>query len=107
MLGSSALRGGWPTALLGLGLHFVIAFGAAIVYYVASRFIRVLRDRPIICGLIYGALVYLFMNYVVLPFSAVAKNPRPPSLPVLINAVAAIMFLVGLPIAIATRRFGR
>lgn len=107
MLGASAFRGGWRTAVLGLALHFVIAFGAAIVYFAASRFMRVLRERPVICGLIYGVLVYLFMNYVVLPLSAVPKNPRPQSWPALINGVAAIVFLVGLPIALAVRRFGR
>lgn len=107
ILGSAAYRGGWPTALLGLALHFVIALGAAATYYLASRVFRVLRERPVICGLIYGVLVYLFMNYVVLPLSAVPKNPQPRSWPVLINGVGAIMFLVGLPIALTTRRLGK
>jgi len=37
LLGPKAFNGGLATALLGLLCHFVIAFGAAAVYFVASR----------------------------------------------------------------------
>lgn len=40
LTGPSAYQGGWATAALGLVLHFVIAFGAATVYYLASRKLR-------------------------------------------------------------------
>src|SRR5579871_2820527 len=42
LLGPSALKGGTSTAILGLALHFLIAFGAAGVYYAASRRMPVL-----------------------------------------------------------------
>ena len=44
VLGPETYRGGLATALLGLMLHFVIAFGAATVFYIASRGIRFLVD---------------------------------------------------------------
>ena len=44
VLGTSALKGGVATALLGVALHFLIAFGAAAVYYLASRYIHVLIE---------------------------------------------------------------
>jgi hypothetical protein len=37
LLGPQAFQGGWGTAVLGLALHFFIAFSAAAVYYAASR----------------------------------------------------------------------
>src|SRR4051812_12222102 len=38
LLGTEAARaGGWNTALLGMGLHFVVAFCIATVYYFAAR----------------------------------------------------------------------
>lgn len=37
LLGSAAFEGGVPAAALGLFLHFIIAFSAAAVFYVASR----------------------------------------------------------------------
>jgi hypothetical protein len=61
---------GWTSASLGLVFHFTIAFTAAAVYYLTSRVLRVLVERAILCGLIYGELVFLFMYFVVLPFSA-------------------------------------
>jgi hypothetical protein len=99
ILGANAYRGGWGTAILGLGLHFLIALGAATVYYLASRHLSFLTERPIVSGL----LVYAFMNYVVLPLSAFPKSTRPPSAATLVNGILAVVFLVGLPIALAAR----
>jgi hypothetical protein len=97
------------TALLGIFLHFVIAFGAAATYYLASRFLRILTDHPVVCGLIYGELVFLFMNMIVLPLSALHRDPLAwtsfSPWPVLITGPLGHPFLVGLPIALATARF--
>ena len=62
--------GGTRTAALGVVLQFVIALGAATVYYLASRKLPFLVSRALLCGIIYGALVYLFMHFVVVPLSA-------------------------------------
>ena len=100
VLGPTAFEGGAATASLGLALHFVIALGAAAVYWAASRWIRVLSTHPIPSGLLYGVAVYFFMNLVVLPLSAVPQRRFVPTL-----AMAAIhMLLVGLPIALVLRR---
>ncbi len=45
LLGPKAFDGGLATAFLGLLCHFFIAFGAATVYFVASRAIRPLQLR--------------------------------------------------------------
>lgn len=75
VLGRDSYQGGWQTALLGLALHFFIASVVVAVYFLASRRIAVLRESPVIMGAIYGVLVYLFMNFVVLPLSATG-GPR-------------------------------
>lgn len=103
LLGRESFQGGAATATLGLFLHFVIAFGAATVYYVASRKLKFLVQRPLLSGLIYGIFVYLFMNFVVLPLSAAGKPSFAPA--ALANGLFAHMVLVGLPIAFATRSF--
>lgn len=106
---TEAIQGGWRTALLGVFLHFVIAFGAATVYYVASRGLRPLTEHPIIAGLIYGELVFLFMNMVVLPLSALHRNPLAwtsfSPWPVLVTGPVGHPFLVGLPIALAVSKY--
>jgi hypothetical protein len=102
LLGRSTYQGGLPTALLGAGLHFFIAFGIVSTYYIASRKIAILTRRPVLCGLGYGVLAFFVMNYVVIPLSAAARGPF--SLPVFLNGVIGHALLVGLPSALAVRR---
>lgn len=105
VLGSQSYKGGVPAAALGVLCHFIIAFGAATVYYVASRKLKILVDRAVVMGLIYGALVYFFMHLIVLPLSAFPKGHAP-----LIYQAAEFVehwFCVGLPIALAVRRYSR
>jgi uncharacterized membrane protein YagU involved in acid resistance len=103
LLGWKSYHEGVPSAVLGVALHFVIAFGAATVYYLASRKLTFLTRRAVIFGMLYGAAVYLFMHLVVLPLSAVTRFHVS-----LIYPVAEFVehwFFVGLPIALSVRRF--
>src|SRR6185436_181096 len=71
VLGREAARaGGIRTALLGAALHFFIALVIVLVYASESRMMPMLIHRPILCGTVYGVLVYVVMNYVVVPLSA-------------------------------------
>jgi len=105
LLGPKAFDGGLATALLGLLCHFLIAFGAATVYFVASRAIPFLIQTAVISGALYGVAVYFFMNRIVLPLSAAAK--RPFSLKLMIIGVVIHVLCVGLPISLSVRRFSR
>jgi len=102
LLGKSAFEGGIATAGLGTVLHFLIAFVAAAVYVVAGRLIPALKKQAVTFGLLYGAAVYFFMNYLLLPFSAVA--PSPFKLSLFLNGVIGHAVFVGLPIAWFARR---
>jgi uncharacterized membrane protein YagU involved in acid resistance len=105
LLGTGSFSGGTKTALLGLALHFLIATVATIVFYLASRRWLFLIERPIIAGLLYGVVVYVVMNLVVLPLSRV--QPRPLSLTGFTIGLLTLMFCIGLPIALIVRRFSR
>jgi hypothetical protein len=106
LLGAAAYKGGLRTAALGLVLHFFIATTAAAVYYAASRRLEVLLRRPMISGLVYGVVVYVVMNLVVVPLSAIGRRPGLSTLTVVI--VVVHMLCVGLPIAlVVTRRTTR
>jgi hypothetical protein len=102
LLGRASFSGGWPTALLGLALHFLIAFVIVLVFLMASRRLPVLRRHAVLAGLLYGIAVYLTMTFVVVPLSA--AGGRTPPLPVAINGVLIHMFGVGLPAALAARK---
>jgi hypothetical protein len=104
VLGRQAFQGGAKTAILGGALHFLIAFTAAAVFYAASRKIKFLTQRPIVAGLLYGEVVYLVMNFVVVPLSAIHKFPTFTA-PHIITGPIGHLFLVGLPISLAVRRY--
>lgn len=106
LLGADSYRGGWATALLGAGLHFLIAIAAAAVYYAASRRLKILTSRPVLCGLLYGIAVYLVMNLIVLPLSAFPHRLSYP-LVALATGLLIHMFLVGLPIALLVSRYSK
>ena len=105
LLGAASFTGGTKTAVLGLALHFLIATVATIVFYFASRNLLFLIERPITAGLLYGVAVYAFMNFVVIPLSAVSQRPVPLSGRII--GLLVIMFCVGLPIALIVRRFSK
>ena len=92
------------TYVLGVLLHFFIAFSAAAVYYAASRRLAFLTEHPLVCGLFYGAAVEEVMNLIVLPLSALhARGPY--TLHDLILGLLVHMVVVGLPISFSVRRF--
>lgn len=102
LLGRAAYTGGAGTAALGLFCHFVIAFGAAAVYYLASRKLRVLTDQAVICGALYGIAVYFFMQNIVLPISRIGL--RPFVFKMMVIGVVIHVICIGLPIALVVRR---
>ena len=103
-LGKQAFDGGMPAAVLGLLSHYGILFVAAALYLAASRRFPLLRHRAVTCGLVFGVGVYLFMNFVVVPLAAVpfelSYTPWKLAQGFLSHSV-----LVGLPIALAIRRY--
>ena len=101
-VGPSSFRGGLATAGLGVLLHFLIAFVVAAVYVLASRLLPALKAGPWLFGPLYGAAVFFFMSYVVLPLSAAA--PAPFSLGMFLNGVIGHAVFVGLPIALSAGR---
>lgn len=103
VLGRAAFSGGASSALLGLGLHYLIAACMGLAYACAARDALPLRDRPWRYGALYGLVLYAFMNFVVVPLSA---SPRGGSLPTVwtVCSVIAHVVLVGWPCAWFARR---
>src|SRR3954470_19208124 len=103
-LGPAAFQGGWTTAFMGLGFHFLIAFTATAVYYVASRFMPLLTRHWILMGMFYGDVVCAFMQLVVIPLSH--ARPAPFGWQFFVTGPVGHLFLVGLPIGWATKKWG-
>jgi hypothetical protein len=104
LLGMQALHGGPGTWMLGVLLHYLIAYLAATVYCVASRRLEFLRPYFLLCGMFYGIAVYLVMTLIVLPVSGL-HAAGPYQLRGLIQGILVHMFLIGVPIAFCLYKF--
>jgi hypothetical protein len=106
LLGGQAFDGGLGSGLLGLAAHFLILIVAAALYFAAGTRLPLLRSHAVACGALYGVLIYLFMNFVVLPLSAFPLKLSYPALTIL-RGFAFHALLVGIPIAVCIRVLSR
>lgn len=106
LIGLQASRsGGAATWILGVFLHFFIAFSIATVYCLASRRLPFLRDHWLVCGMFYGIGAYCVMTFIVLPLCAFHYT-GPYQLRGILQGLMAHMFIIALPISFSLRRFG-
>ena len=103
LLGKAAFDGGATSALVGLAVHLLVAFTAAAVFVLASERLAGLRRRAVGWGVLFGVGVFTVMNLVVIPLSRIGASVPP--LPLVANGILGHALLVGLPIALAARRF--
>jgi hypothetical protein len=103
LIGPAAAQTGSGPVVLGVLLHYFIALAWTAVFFVASEKLLILRRRPVISGLVYGVIVYLFMNLVVLPLSSIPPGIASTSLPARVNGVLAVVFCIGLAVSLLTR----
>jgi hypothetical protein len=106
LLGPQALEGGAAVYALGFALHFLIAISAAAIYCGASLKLKFLKDNFVVCGLFFGIAIYLVMNLIVLPLSALhVVHPLEPQ--ELVPGLLVHVFLIGLPISISLWVFSK
>jgi hypothetical protein len=102
-LGPDALKGGAGAAAAGLGFHYLIALIVTIVFFTAAAVVPKLLERPFLTGPLYGIVVYVVMNYAVVPLSRIGPWPTPATI-VWTTGVLVHMLFIGMPIALAARR---
>ena len=100
VFGNAAYEGGVEMSLYGLCFHFFIAFCFAAAYFFAFPYIPFFRKHTIISGVLYGGLVWLIMNLVVLPIAF----KRSPSFAWdgAFTGIIILILAVGLPISFIT-----
>ena len=102
LIGRDSYNGGWATAVLGILLHFVVAFGVAAAFYLLAGNFRRMLDHPFITGPLYGIAVYFVMAYIVSPLSQAAQGPF--SWTGLVTGIIIHILFVGLPVALIAAR---
>jgi uncharacterized membrane protein len=100
LIGPRAFLEGNSSAMLGLLLHYVIAITWTFAYYEISRRAIILNHHPVLSGLSFGLLVYLVMNFIVLPLSTVKRTASTITVASRINGVLALLICIGLTVAL-------
>jgi uncharacterized membrane protein YagU involved in acid resistance len=103
VLGAAAFTSGAASAALGLFLHYFIAMMMSIVYYLVARHWTALIERPLIFGAAYGVVLWVVMNYIVVPLSAARGGSLGPTLWVTLSIIVHAV-LIGVPIALFARK---
>lgn len=102
LIGRRALAGGMQTALLGLLLQELMGLIIAAIYVAAAGLLPLLKRRWLACGLLYGVVIFLVMNYLVVPLSAWKHWPHFSPAKFLENLAAMLLF--GVIVAFFARR---
>jgi hypothetical protein len=89
---------------LGVAIHYTIAVFWTAVYYTASRWLVILIRRPVVCGLVYGGVVYLTMNFVVLPLTRIPHARAAMTLASRVSGVLALLLCIGVTVAVLVQR---
>jgi hypothetical protein len=103
VLGESAFAGGLVTVLLGVLFHFIISFIVAGVFILSANRISLLHRYPIVSSLLYGFVVFIVMNMIVIPLSAAPPLPAPTTPQIIVTIIDHIL-VVGLPLGILVSR---
>ncbi|WP_281321915.1 DUF1440 domain-containing protein [Flavobacterium aestivum] len=102
LFGKSAFAGGNEMIIYGIIIHLLIAMTFAFLYYFSFSKISFFSKNKIIGGLLFGLLVWMIMNLLVLPFTNISHSPI-----ILISAIKNILILmicVGLPISLIMQK---
>lgn len=92
VLGRRAMGGGLPAAALGFGLQ--LAMGALIgtIYGAGAARLPILRSRWGWSGLAYGAGIFVTMEFIVVPASAVRRVQHFTAFTLPLNVAAMLLF---------------
>lgn len=99
-----AYTGGPEMAWYGLGFHFLIALLFAWFYFTIYPYLPLLKKSTLAAGILYGILVWIVMNLVVLPIVFPVLPTKSLDFPTLLS-VLILIFCIGLPIACITRKY--
>ncbi len=99
--GPRAFSGGWPTALVGLAMDFVVSLAWAAVFTVLYWKIPTVRRVVVPAGIAFGAVVMVVMLYAIVPLGHAARMQSTASH--VINVLVAHTLFFGLPLAVTVR----
>ncbi|MFD2936818.1 DUF1440 domain-containing protein [Spirosoma flavum] len=102
IFGKDAFLDGSAMIIWGIVFHFSIALLFAAFFFLIHPQIRQVIGNLMAIGLLYGLLIWLVMNRIVLPLSNVSAQPVDPAQSLI--GMVILMVLVSLPIALIVHK---
>ena len=102
-VGPGAFSGGVGMNLLGAFFHFFIALVFTSVFFILYSKLPILSKNKFLAGLLYGILIWMIMNLVVLPLTLLPTTAFYFSQVVI--GIITLMVCVGLPISVIAHRY--
>jgi uncharacterized membrane protein YagU involved in acid resistance len=99
---NTAFQGGMSTAILGLALHYFIAFSFTVFFFLIYPRLSFLRKNALLDALLYGIFVWLVMNLIVLPLVGIHQSLTTGK--VVYNMII-LTFTIGLPVSFLARKY--
>lgn len=106
-LGQASFDGGTATAALGALLHLIMATMFVAAYALVAQRRPALLERLLGYGIPYGLLMYVIMNFIVMPLSRVGRSPSLAHWDRLAPVVIAHVLFGVLCVLFARRALGR
>lgn len=99
MFGQDAFTGGGEMVVYGILFHLIIAIIWTAFYFILDSKLRLSRINQIVMIAVYGIVIWMVMNFVVLPLSNVPQ--RPIDAAGAAKGIAILIVAVSLPIVIS------
>jgi hypothetical protein len=99
----NTLNGGVPVILLGIFIHYFIAFCFTLFFFYLYRKNRIFGLNKFVAALLYGIFIWAVMSLVVLPLSALPSRKITIGNALSDSLILAVM--IGLPVSLSARAY--
>jgi hypothetical protein len=100
----AAQAGGMGMVVLGFFFHYFIAYSWTTLFFLLYPKVSILQKNKYVVGLLYGIVVWIVMNRIVLPMTMI-KRASTFSWSAAALGAAILMVMIGLPVSLLANRF--
>lgn len=102
LLGDKVLQYSFGSALLGLAIHFFIAFFWTVLFFIIYNYYKKIVRVPFFQSVLYGLLIWLVMNLLVLPLTNAVKSNF--QWFIVIKGIVTLIIAYGFPLVYFARK---